>query len=373
MSNIIRHKRSTVAGLSPVAPDLVTGELAVNSADGRLYTLLTSNKVVDVTIPVEVDGGRIVIPSVPVAAGYNSANYGANANWNTSLDGNVLAVGTSGGPSAYGTFDQSGNVYEWLQSGYIRGGSYASAFGALSSISPALSPVGVSPSEISFRIASRSNPQALPNFVSVGDPRNEPAFNGVGSVGYYYYINKFAITNAEYADFLNAVAATDPHALYAEGNGDLTEAATRGIVRSGIPGSYVYSVRSNMADTPVNYVSLASAARYCNWLHNSGADTEAGAYTMANYTLGSALVRNPGAKYFIPTESEWYKAAYYKGDGAQSGYWRYATQADVQPEAVCATNIGVGTIMCSGDPLLTTAGDFILTQLNDNLITAQDF
>lgn len=342
MANIIRHKRSTVAGLSPVAPDLVTGELAVNAADGRLYTLLTSGNVVDVTIPIEVDGGRIVIPSIVVPAGYNSANYGANANWNTTIDGNVTNVGTNGGPSAYGTFDQSGNVFEWLQSGFVRGGSYASAFSALSSVSTARSPVGLAANEIGLRIATRANQLLLPDFVAVGDNNNEPNFNGVGSVAYDYYIAKYPVTYAQYVTFLQAIDE---------------------LVGQPLP---------LIDNTPAAF-DLLTAARYCNWLHNNYGDTETGAYTLTNYTAGEPLpARNAGAKYFIPTESEWYKAAYYKGGGAQRGYWRYATQSDAVPESVCATNIGNGTIICAGDRLLTADGDFLFTQLNDSLITAQD-
>ena len=42
----------------------------------------------------------------------NSDNFSSAADWN-GQDGNVTTVGTNGGPSAYGTFDQGGNVMEW--------------------------------------------------------------------------------------------------------------------------------------------------------------------------------------------------------------------------------------------------------------------
>ncbi len=34
---------------------------------------------------------------------------------------------------------------------------------------------------------------------------------------------------------------------------------------------------------------------------------------------------------FLPSEDEWYKAAYYKGGSANAGYWHYATQSNAQP------------------------------------------
>lgn len=33
----------------------------------------------------------------------------------------------------------------------------------------------------------------------------------------------------------------------------------------------------------------------------------------------------------LPSEDEWYKAAYYKGGGTNAGYWEYATQSDNPP------------------------------------------
>jgi hypothetical protein len=45
MSTVIT-KRSSTAGVSPVAGDLSVGELAVNTADGKLYTKHTDNSIV---------------------------------------------------------------------------------------------------------------------------------------------------------------------------------------------------------------------------------------------------------------------------------------------------------------------------------------
>ncbi len=41
--------------------------------------------------------------------------------------------------------------------------------------------------------------------------------------------------------------------------------------------------------------------------------------------------RNPGVSYFLPTENEWYKAAYYVGGGTNAGYWLYPTRSNAVP------------------------------------------
>ena len=46
--------------------------------------------------------------------GANVVNYANGADWN-SLNGNVTTVASAGSPSAYGTFDQAGNVDEWTE------------------------------------------------------------------------------------------------------------------------------------------------------------------------------------------------------------------------------------------------------------------
>jgi len=47
MANTIRHKRSAVAGAAPTAAALVPGELAINTADGRLFTEKDNGTVVE--------------------------------------------------------------------------------------------------------------------------------------------------------------------------------------------------------------------------------------------------------------------------------------------------------------------------------------
>ena len=46
-----------------------------------------------------------------------------------------------------------------------------------------------------------------------------------------------------------------------------------------------------------------------------------------------AIVRNAGAIDFIPSENEWYKAAYYDPtlNGGSGGYWTYPTKSNTAP------------------------------------------
>ena len=182
-------------------------------------------------------------------------------------------------------------------------------------------------------------------WVIVGDPGNlgEPSGAGAGGTGpdrtcgavdHTYRIGRYEVTNAEYAEFLNAVATTDAHALY---NTDMAWGydGIGGITRSGSPGSYSYSVRPGRENRPVNYVSWYDALRFANWLHNGqlpgaqdASTTEDGAYDLL---LGLSVTRKPGALVWLPSEDEWYKAAYYKAGGTNAGYWEYPTQSDTKP------------------------------------------
>jgi formylglycine-generating enzyme required for sulfatase activity len=144
------------------------------------------------------------------------------------------------------------------------------------------------------------------DWVTVGNAGNAANANGLGSVAYSYQIGKYEVTNAQYGAFLNAAAQTDSYGLYNSNMSSL------GIARSGSSGSYTYSVTTALANRPVEYVSWYDAARFANWMMNGqgSGSTETGAYTLNGATNGLILA-NAGAQVYIPTENEWYKAAYY--------------------------------------------------------------
>jgi formylglycine-generating enzyme len=193
--------------------------------------------------------------------------------------------------------------------------------------------------------------QASLQFVTVGDPGNAPdpaTGNLYGAVPYTFQMGKYDVTLAQYCHFLNAVAAvSDPYGLwssYMATDYPNYWGVNIGISRSGTEGNYAYTVMGTGYDMPVFDVSWGNAARFCNWLQNgqpTGAEgtgtTESGAYTLngtTSITDPIAVTRNAGATYFIPTENEWYKAAYYKGNGTASGYWTYVTVSNSTPSNV---------------------------------------
>jgi formylglycine-generating enzyme required for sulfatase activity len=190
------------------------------------------------------------------------------------------------------------------------------------------------------------------DWVTVGDPGNAADTDppGFGAVATSFRIMKYEFTNQQYTAFLNSVAATDTYSLY---HSNMGSNALGGITRSGASGSYTYAAKANMGDKPVVFVSWFDAARVSNWLMNGAtgtSSTETGAYTLVGgQTSGTARAVNPGAAFYIPTQNQWYKAAYYKGSGTNAGYWNYATQSDTAPRAVTAGLTGIGSAGSTGN------------------------
>jgi formylglycine-generating enzyme required for sulfatase activity len=170
--------------------------------------------------------------------------------------------------------------------------------------------------------------------VTVGNPNNANDTGGskIGSVSYFYEIGKYDVTLGQYAAFLNSVAKTDTYSLY---NSNMaTYGNVAGIQQNGSSGSFTYSVFGSPY-RPITYVSWFDAARYSNWMTNGqgSGSTETGAYTLNGKTSGDAVAANPSAKFRLPTENEWYKAAFYSPtlNGGTGGYYKYATQSDTAP------------------------------------------
>ncbi|HEY2837845.1 MAG TPA: SUMF1/EgtB/PvdO family nonheme iron enzyme, partial [Pirellulales bacterium] len=176
---------------------------------------------------------------------------------------------------------------------------------------------------------------------------NDPLTGNLyGGVSYAYSIGTTEVTNAQYADFLNAKAASDPLGLY---NVNMGSNARGGIAQSGVSGGFTYAPKTNMADKPVNFVSWYDSIRFANWLNNGQGtgSTETGAYTILGNTAtpsnGLSITREPGATWFLTSESEWYKAAYYQ-PAAQGGdvdnYWLYPTKSNSAPTVATADSVG---------------------------------
>ena len=183
------------------------------------------------------------------------------------------------------------------------------------------------------------------DWVNVGNPGNAADSTGYGAVADAYQIGKYEVTNSQYATFLNAV---DPNGANANGvyNSNMGSNARGGITYTAGSGSGAkYTLRTSMGDKPVNYVSWYDAARFANWMMNGqvGGDMETGAYTLNGATSG-IITANIGAQVYIPTEDEWYKAAYY--NAATTSYSLYPngqdtiTTDDANYDSSASTDVG---------------------------------
>ena len=189
-------------------------------------------------------------------------------------------------------------------------------------------------------LSSNVSASVTMDWVTVGNAGNSAdPLTGYGAVGYDYKIGKYEVTNAQYGAFLNATAQTDSYGLY---NASMS---SYGISRRGSFASYTYSVTSSLANRPVAHVSWFDAARFANWMMNGqgSGSTETGAYTLNGATSGIILA-NAGAQVYIPTEDEWYKAAYYNGDNSTYSLFpnglNNITTSDANYNSSASTDVG---------------------------------
>lgn len=265
----------------------------------------------------------------------------------------ITTVGTNGNNSYYGTYDQTGLTWEWLGDNYItnteirkvyRGGGFATRTylnidknyrdGASTNTNIEDNTLTL---PLSFRICTINNPLPLHtgNYVLVTNANNnDDPDTGFGATSYEYYIRKYPITVKEYCRFLNCVAGTQgDFTTY-----DLFNSAISGydgLSYANINDTITFTVNPYMDYKPISSVSWFNAARYVNWLHNgmssgnrpSNTTTESGVYTITNNRINFNQISIPelqnltpthNTSYWIPTENEWYKSAYY--DPTKSSY-----------------------------------------------------
>jgi formylglycine-generating enzyme required for sulfatase activity len=132
------------------------------------------------------------------------------------------------------------------------------------------------------------------DFVQIGGAGNMADENGIGAVGYSYEIGKYELTESQWETVRTV-------------SGGLLDIGT-----------------ANGSSAPVADISWNEIAMYCNWLTTGCFDS--GAYSVSNGIVidvkdRASAIEKYGTIYVIPTEDEWYKAAYYSASNAScSGY-----------------------------------------------------
>lgn len=351
----------------------------------------------------------------PSRVNRNAANY-YSTSWAAPFPHLVKVKSYSNSNSHYGTYDQAGNVMEWIEDA---SGDHRMAMGGSLFMNAYSLPVtyfdgeepNVKLSTFGFRPARKINAKSLPLninkdliannntwggdiskynnrdiifqkmvFSKVGDPHNPNDYNGYGRVEYEFYIGKYEISNDQYVEFLNAVACSgDPYSLYSE---SMSDGVLGGIIRSSDANGYRYEAKEGWGKRPVNYISWFDVARFANWYHYgkplggiSKIGTTEGTATLGAYDTSAflnfssdssslLLARNKGALYYIPNESEWYKAAYY--DPSKVGprkYWDYPMMTDNFPNNKkppgddYTANYHVGSTYSEGPPFFLSEID----------------
>ncbi len=218
----------------------------------------------------------------------NSSNYNYTAQWN-GQNGNVTTVGSNGQSSFFGTYDQTGNVWEITDTAsgsyqIIRGGAYDSTSANISKSVNNSHYLDIKRANIGFRIAKNiSNVESYSSFVSISGASNTADTTTYGSVGYEYQIGVYAVTNSEYVSFLNAIAK-DGAASKTLYDVNMSIDLRGGINRTGSYPNYTYVVKNNMGNKPVNvFVGVLLAVK-------DGVDVGVCVWVL----VGVGLIHEPG-------------------------------------------------------------------------------
>jgi formylglycine-generating enzyme required for sulfatase activity len=154
------------------------------------------------------------------------------------------------------------------------------------------------------------------DFVPISGATNPTS--GYGIVNNAYRMGTYEITNDQWTKFKAAYGAVTGVPTYAY-DADF------------------YDYGTGITDVPTNRVSWYEAAQFVNWLNTSTGHQAAYKFTgtihTSDYAMatwsdaeasgGTNLYRHKDAFYFLPTEDEWVKAAYWNGTELQT----YATKA----------------------------------------------
>lgn len=192
-------------------------------------------------------------------------------------------------------------------------------------------------------LAASANAQVGPDgydWVTVGSPGNagydgpDPTgqYRGAGRVDYEYRIGRFEVTTSQWTEFMNAALDRPANDAIPFVDYPLVWGASGTTPNN--PDGLRWRVPAGREMRPVGGVSWRTCAILCNWLENGKAtNREAflnGVYDVSTFgsnpdgSITDQLAHTPGSNYWIPTLSEWVKAAHFDpnryGQG-QGGYW----------------------------------------------------
>jgi len=134
---------------------------------------------------------------------------------------------------------------------------------------------------------------AQAEFVTIGDAGNTADIYGYGAVAYTYQISATEVTIAEFQQATGA------------GSGD-----------EDYWNNYAVYGTSAGTNAPAGNVTLYEAMKYCNYLTSGNVNNGVYQFSGGSYqsTERASAVNTYGTVYALPTEDEWYKAAYYTGN-----------------------------------------------------------
>ena len=164
---------------------------------------------------------------------------------------------------------------------------------------------------------------------------------------------RYDVTASQYVEFLNAKDADGTNTLFLYNSKMSTSMYGEINFNDSNPSGSKYNVIAGRGEHPANFVSWYDAIRFTNWLNNGqgNSDTETGAYTLGAVGAGGIpitppLTHNAGSQIWLPTENEWYKAAFYEtrasaqgGPPLDSHYWLYPTSSNTLPIASVSNGI----------------------------------
>jgi hypothetical protein len=174
--------------------------------------------------------------------------------------------------------------------------------------------------------------------------------------------NEFTIDFVDIGNTDNAADTTGYGAVPYEYRASIYEISKYDIVDATASGMANVSSGPWGGNQPAATIQWYEAAAFVNFLNTSTGNTAAYDLTFIDsvqrwsmnlwsseqaWTAGGTnLYRNKNAFYFLPSENEWYKAAYYNAAG--TNYFLYPTGSDAPPAAV-ASGTNAGSAVFLGD------------------------